>query len=102
MDGRPAATGTTLLGAVELRVENRRRIGARRLFLKVKVGADIEHLEQGWPPVPERLVILFVKIPIDEAVTLLAEYIGHLHGLSLIHISEPTRRTPISYAVFCL
>ena len=22
--------------------------------------------------------------------------------LSLIHISEPTRRTPISYAVFCL
>ena len=80
MDGRPAATETTLLGAVELRVENRRRIGARRLFLKVKVGADIEHLEQGWPPVPERLVILFVKIPIDEAVTLLAEYIGHLHG----------------------
>src|SRR5664279_2584184 len=29
----------------------------------------------------------------------------YLHGmtldLSLIHISEPTRRTPISYAVFC-
>src|SRR5664279_4548724 len=25
-----------------------------------------------------------------------------LIGLSLIHISEPTRRTPISYAVFCL
>src|SRR5680860_1646567 len=24
------------------------------------------------------------------------------HWLSLIHISEPTRRTPISYAVFCL
>eukprot|EP01016_Furgasonia_blochmanni_P042240 TRINITY_DN5590_c0_g1_i1.p2 TRINITY_DN5590_c0_g1~~TRINITY_DN5590_c0_g1_i1.p2 ORF type:complete len:108 (+),score=14.24 TRINITY_DN5590_c0_g1_i1:66-389(+) len=24
------------------------------------------------------------------------------HILSLIHISEPTRRTPISYAVFCL
>src|SRR5664279_5079435 len=24
------------------------------------------------------------------------------HELSLIHISEPTRRTPISYAVFCL
>src|SRR5665647_3216134 len=23
-------------------------------------------------------------------------------GLALIHISEPTRRTPISYAVFCL
>src|SRR5665647_3756187 len=25
-----------------------------------------------------------------------------LWDLSLIHISEPTRRTPISYAVFCL
>src|SRR5664279_551142 len=25
-----------------------------------------------------------------------------LQFLSLIHISEPTRRTPISYAVFCL
>ena len=28
--------------------------------------------------------------------------IGMGKGLSLIHISEPTRRTPISYAVFCL
>src|SRR5665647_3685532 len=38
------------------------------------------------------------------------EYLTDLTGnvtvptmlLSLIHISEPTRRTPISYAVFCL
>src|SRR5665647_338968 len=29
------------------------------------------------------------------------DYCGEL-SLSLIHISEPTRRTPISYAVFCL
>src|SRR5664279_2882525 len=29
-------------------------------------------------------------------------YKGKLVLLSLIHISEPTRRTPISYAVFCL
>src|SRR5664279_5581247 len=27
---------------------------------------------------------------------------GTVWDLSLIHISEPTRRTPISYAVFCL
>ena len=27
---------------------------------------------------------------------------GVMRELSLIHISEPTRRTPISYAVFCL
>ena len=26
---------------------------------------------------------------------------GYVLVLSLIHISEPTRRTPISYAVFC-
>eukprot|EP01016_Furgasonia_blochmanni_P013723 TRINITY_DN1703_c0_g1_i6.p3 TRINITY_DN1703_c0_g1~~TRINITY_DN1703_c0_g1_i6.p3 ORF type:complete len:113 (+),score=6.63 TRINITY_DN1703_c0_g1_i6:965-1303(+) len=26
----------------------------------------------------------------------------YIQVLSLIHISEPTRRTPISYAVFCL
>ena len=46
------------------------------------------------------------------------DYVGEIHNrkrsffsitgiqryenLSLIHISEPTRRTPISYAVFCL
>src|SRR5680860_1286579 len=28
--------------------------------------------------------------------------VGIVLPLSLIHISEPTRRTPISYAVFCL
>ena len=28
--------------------------------------------------------------------------IKYQYNLSLIHISEPTRRTPISYAVFCL
>src|SRR5665647_2046115 len=28
--------------------------------------------------------------------------LGNIATLSLIHISEPTRRTPISYAVFCL
>ena len=31
-----------------------------------------------------------------------AKLIAVLRDLSLIHISEPTRRTPISYAVFCL
>ena len=29
-------------------------------------------------------------------------FVGIMLDLSLIHISEPTRRTPISYAVFCL
>src|SRR5680860_529445 len=39
----------------------------------------------------------------DLALVLSAACPGGLSGvLSLIHISEPTRRTPISYAVFCL
>src|SRR5664279_5510396 len=33
--------------------------------------------------------------------TVALELALHALGLSLIHISEPTRRTPISYAVFC-
>src|SRR5665647_3642478 len=42
-----------------------------------------------------------VQITVDDGVlTISAE--RHEEVLSLIHISEPTRRTPISYAVFCL
>ena len=33
---------------------------------------------------------------------LLGSFVSGAYMLSLIHISEPTRRTPISYAVFCL
>ena len=33
---------------------------------------------------------------------ILSEQELDIDALSLIHISEPTRRTPISYAVFCL
>ena len=36
----------------------------------------------------------------DPQITQLNELAGR--GLSLIHISEPTRRYAISYAVFCL
>ena len=34
--------------------------------------------------------------------TIVFIFLGFGLLLSLIHISEPTRRTPISYAVFCL
>src|SRR5665647_2588337 len=37
-------------------------------------------------------------VPVDQILTGMAM----VAELSLIHISEPTRRTPISYAVFCL
>src|SRR5664279_3814275 len=52
------------------------------------------------------------KLDKQRLLPLIAEYkerhdfaevlpISAMKGLSLIHISEPTRRTPISYAVFC-
>src|SRR5680860_1421408 len=42
------------------------------------------------------------SLPTDGAVRTLLARQGVCRDLSLIHISEPTRRTPISYAVFCL
>src|SRR5680860_892762 len=52
-------------------------------------------------------VTLQLKVELSPAVIVvgLAEkelIMGAVGDLSLIHISEPTRRTPISYAVFCL
>src|SRR5680860_1013514 len=38
----------------------------------------------------------------DNLLQLLECRLDNVVYLSLIHISEPTRRTPISYAVFCL
>src|SRR5665647_2398325 len=44
-----------------------------------------------------------VYIPESDRGTLcVSSQVGCTLNLSLIHISEPTRRTPISYAVFCL
>ena len=50
-------------------------------------------LETGGIPVFALAIGIRIKIPY-------CRYYGE--SLSLIHISEPTRRTPISYAVFCL
>ena len=48
----------------------------------------------------------FLKVEIVSAVSFIGviTFVCSAAGvkLSLIHISEPTRRTPISYAVFCL
>ena len=43
---------------------------------------------------PRRAVFCYVVLPRDPQ--------GSIRGLSLIHISEPTRPRLISYAVFCL
>src|SRR5664279_5625932 len=44
--------------------------------------------------------VVFTVVTDDRATKQI--YNGGLLRLSLIHISEPTRRTPTSYAVFCL
>src|SRR5664279_3700850 len=60
-------------------------------------------------------VLLFVVADLERAILLSSILAAAIFGasnvkyrhsglkltLSLIHISEPTRRTPISYAVFC-
>ena len=53
--------------------------------------------------------VLLPCVELEISVTLLVEFDAQIANdkqfvfyLSLIHISEPTRRTPISYAVFCL
>src|SRR5665647_1187661 len=55
------------------------------------------HEPRAEPAIRDRVVLetdLLLELRIRDPVTVVA--------LSLIHISEPTRRTPISYAVFCL
>ena len=50
--------------------------------------------------VPKAGVVLIMNLFVAIAFVAFGELANLL--LSLIHISEPTRRTPISYAVFCL
>src|SRR5664279_6374967 len=56
------------------------------------------------PEVAKFADLLVLAVKPDQVGGVLADVRDHLTGkhLSLIHISEPTRRTPISYAVFCL
>src|SRR5664279_2516557 len=64
-----------------------------------------------WLQQPYDLDVIFmdIQMPGPNGMEVLAEIptcppvvFVTAHSLSLIHISEPTRRTPISYAVFCL
>src|SRR5680860_570428 len=58
------------------------------------------------PRVPVKIVCLFQHVTPGRIRDLNAKSkireCRFVQDLSLIHISEPTRRTPISYAVFCL
>src|SRR5680860_1714226 len=69
-----------------------------------------EQAVETWQPVS--LVMALEDEPADRHAGMVSDHrdvLEDLTGLantllelSLIHISEPTRRTPISYAVFCL
>ena len=68
---------------------------------------EIIHDDSTYPFISYLSDLLAKSKPSDEAVMKLHDCIEKVavalgQDLSLIHISEPTRRTPISYAVFCL
>ena len=67
-------------------VDEQHRFGVRQRGLLAEKAANPHLLVMSATPIPRTLGLLMY---------------GDL-DLSLIHISEPTRRTPISYAVFCL
>src|SRR5665213_500847 len=52
----------------------------------------IDGKDDDWAMVPDSYTITLDQMHDDQ----------HIHALSLIHISEPTRQAEISYAVFCL
>ena len=58
-------------------------------------------LEKNYFDVAYTAILKHEKIDNNTAVQIFTEF-GPVAFLSLIHISEPTRRTPISYAVFWL
>ena len=61
-----------------------------------KITKDVEHTLYEETLIPDaRSDVLRLLEHIDELI-------GMYQGLSLIHISEPTRQAEISYAVFCL
>ena len=51
---------------------------------------------------PDKKALLWTNDKGESRQFSFAEMKRYTDMLSLIHISEPTRRTPISYAVFCL
>ena len=64
----------------------------------IETGTDvIGHINGGHSALPDDQIICLC-----ETCKAGLEIVHNGNELSLIHISEPTRRTPISYAVFCL
>src|SRR5665647_3848342 len=91
LDSHLATKGEALYGEKvfgEYRLWNPQR---SKLAALLKKGEDV--------PLRPDQIVLYLGAASGTTVSHLANIVSLL---SLIHISEPTRRTPISYAVFCL
>src|SRR5665647_518053 len=84
--------------------DHRIGIADRGLEQALVVGGRIrrDHLEAWNLRKPGREILAVLGGDAGGSAIRSAEHDRAAHLLSLIHISEPTRRTPISYAVFCL
>ena len=72
--------------------------GAMNLYTNAASANDVSYeICTAWPPT--WALVCWGQF---EERSFLDEFEVRIFYLSLIHISEPTRRTPISYAVFCL
>src|SRR5665647_1771039 len=76
---------------------------------RLKVGQSIRadgpqrhYIKAGTPTMGGIIIITAIMVASFLFAGNSKEVLSAVLVLSLIHISEPTRRTPISYAVFCL
>src|SRR5665647_3662242 len=94
--------GSTMLSYV---IDAADGAGVKKIIVVVGYGADwVAREVEGRAQVAHQAEQLGTAHALMQAGTFLSDFKGQLIVLclSLIHISEPTRRTPISYAVFCL
>src|SRR5664279_3129669 len=111
MPGDAGASGTPLQGEDSPQADDQKYL-ARAVRGHFRDGALSRAQRHGDPEILsqrlERGAAQAVSRPAGPALEELEIFDGGHHRaraveeISLIHISEPTRRTPISYAVFCL
>src|SRR5665647_548210 len=76
-------------------------VAADRLIARVKaLGAQVQWLLETHVHADHLSAAPYLQSQLGGQVAI-GSQITTVQQLSLIHISEPTRRTPISYAVFC-
>src|SRR5665647_999520 len=83
-------------------LEESKKLGDE-LWVIVARDANVKHKPRPIIPEEHRFQMVAALKPVSHAVLgNKTDMFRPIQELSLIHISEPTRRTPISYAVFCL